>query len=63
MSKDDVIDLMIDAFQVRNLELADRSGMTEDDAKSQIEAMRGTVGYLLENVYDELIAKNILKND
>lgn len=63
MNKEDVIDLMIDAFQERNLELAGRSGMTDEEAQGQIESMRGTVSYLLEAVYDELLVKNLLKND
>jgi len=63
MNKEDIIDIMIDAFQEKNLSLASTSGMSDDEAKSQIEAMRGTIGYLLESVYDALILKNLLKND
>ena len=63
MNKEDMIDLMIDAFQIKNKELAANSGMTDEEAESQIQAMRGTIGFLLENVYDALLLKNLLKND
>lgn len=61
MSKDDVVQLMLDTFQEINYLMAVNTGMTDDEIKKNMEQSEGGLRYMLAACYDKLEQKDLLK--
>jgi hypothetical protein len=61
MNKESVIKLMLDKFLEGNRYLGKGSGMPEEEVESKISEGLVAMEYLLSEVYDELLANNLLK--
>jgi len=63
MTKNEVVDIMLNSFISVNRELAEQSGMEEEEISKFIESSKGSIEYMLNAVYDTLLEKNIIKQD
>ena len=61
MSKDEVVQLMLDTFQEINYLMAVNTGMSDEDIKKNMEQAEGGLRYMLSACYDKLDQKDLLK--
>ena len=62
MSKDEVLSIMLESFNSDNYKMAEASGMLEEDIKQNIENSKPSIEFMLSNIYDILLQKNIIVN-
>jgi hypothetical protein len=62
MNKTDVINIMLEAFEKKNKQLAVMSGMTEEMVDKYIKDSKTSILFLLDGVLSELQEKNIIQN-
>lgn len=60
MNKEEIIKIMIESINEDNLALCLKSGMSEEDAKSQVDQSQPSLQYILGNVYDKLVSIGII---
>lgn len=61
MSKEEVVEIMVNTFSEINKSMALMSGMAEEEADKFIEQSRPSIEHTLTSVYDVLVEKNIIK--
>jgi len=61
MSKDEVIQLMLDSVNADNRVLCAKAGLSDADAEAQIQQSQASLGFILGNVYDKLKESDLLK--
>jgi len=61
MDKDSIIQLMTDKFIEGNRFLGNGSGMSPEEVEEKIEQGKVAIQYLLSEVYDALLANDLLK--
>jgi hypothetical protein len=62
MNKEEIIKLMIDSINQDNREICERGGMGNDEIEKQIEQSQPSLAYMIENIYNKLVEKEIIKN-
>lgn len=60
MNKEEVVKVMIDSINEDNKELCLKSGMSEEDAQSQVDQSQPSLQFIIGNVYDRLVATGII---
>jgi basic membrane lipoprotein Med (substrate-binding protein (PBP1-ABC) superfamily) len=60
MSKEDVVNLMLESINADNRELCLKTGMSESDTESQIAQSQPSLQFILSNVYDKLKDANVI---
>jgi hypothetical protein len=60
--RNEVIELMLNAFQDKNKEMAMASGMTEDAIKEHIEQSNPSITLLLDSVYESLANAGVIES-
>jgi len=63
MNKDEVVDMMVKSFNDDNYKMAEAAGMLEGDIKENLENSQPSITFMLSNIYDLLVSKNIIVND
>ncbi|MEY3435522.1 MAG: hypothetical protein RLZZ195_1021 [Pseudomonadota bacterium] len=61
MDKESILNLMVDKFVEGNRYLGASSGMTPEEIELKLSEGMMAINYLLSEVYDELLAKDLLK--
>lgn len=61
MSKDEVVQLMLDTFQEINYLMAVNTGMSDEEIKKNVEQSEGGLRYMLSACYDKLEQAELLK--
>lgn len=54
MEKDEVLNIMMESINSDNRELCLRSGMSEEQADSQIEQSQPSLAFMMENIINKL---------
>lgn len=62
MNKEDVISIIIESINTDNKELCLRSGMSEEQADSQIEQSQPSLQFMMENALNKLIDAGLVLN-
>jgi hypothetical protein len=60
MSKEEVVKMMLESFLSDNRMMAQGSGMPEDELEKMEEKSRPSIEYMLGNVYDLLVTKQLI---
>jgi len=60
MSKEEVVKMMLESFLSDNRMMAQGSGMPEDELQKMEEKSRPSIEYMLGNVYDLLVTKQLI---
>ena len=63
MTKEKVVELMLDTFQEINIKMAEQHGMNRDEIAKNLDQSSPSIQYMLAAVYDKLLEKNIIKKD
>jgi len=63
MNKDEVVDMMVKSFNDDNYRMAEAAGMLEGSIKENLENSQPSITFMLSNIYDLLVSKNIIVND
>ena len=61
MSKEEVLNIMLESFVNDNKMMAMGSGMAEEEIEKFMERSLPSIEYMLSNVYDLLVEKQIIK--
>lgn len=61
MDKESVLNLMTEKFIQGNIFLGQGNGMTDEEIDQKIKESSTAIQYLLSEVYDVLVANNLLK--
>jgi hypothetical protein len=60
MDKIDVVKIMIDSINKDNKEMCLQSGMSEEEANTNIENSQMSLGLMMHNIYDKLVEAKII---
>jgi hypothetical protein len=60
MTKEEVVQIMLDSFEDDNMALCFQAGMEEPEATAKMEQARPTMKYFFGNMYDILVEKKIV---
>ena len=60
MNKEEVIDVMFNSFNKKNKEMAELSGMSNEDIEKFIAESSVSIKMMLEQVYDDLLSNQII---
>ncbi len=60
MSKEEVVSMMLESFLRDNRMMAQGSGMPEEELQKMEEKSKPSIKYMLENVYDLLVTKQLI---
>jgi len=60
MSKEEVVSMMLESFLNDNRMMAQGSGMPQDELEKMEEKSRPSIEYMLGNVYDLLVTKQLI---
>ncbi len=63
MNKDEVVDMMVKSFNDDNYRMAEAAGMLEGSIKENLENSQPSITFMLSNIYDLLVSKNIIVKD
>jgi hypothetical protein len=61
MNKEEIVILMVDSINENNRQLCEQTGMDKDQAEKQIAESQPSLRFLMENVYNKLVEKEIIK--
>jgi hypothetical protein len=60
MTKEEVVNLMLESMEQDNREMCERSGMPKEEAEKFMEQSRPSIVYMLDNIYGKLSEKGII---
>jgi hypothetical protein len=62
MTKEQAIAIMLESINSDNLALGLQAGVNEESLKNQIDQSQPTLGFLMSNIYDKLVAAGFSSN-
>jgi hypothetical protein len=62
MTKDEVVNSMLEKFNELNVGLAKQYGMSEEDIIKNMEQAASGLEYMFSELYDHLVVNNIISN-
>jgi hypothetical protein len=60
MTKEEVVNMMLESMEQDNRDMCERSGMPAEEAEKFMDQSRPTIVYMLDNIYSKLSEKGIL---
>lgn len=60
MTKEEVIDIMMESINADNLQMGIAAGISPDELEKQISQSQPTLAFMMSNIYDKLKNNNVI---